>query len=267
MRFAVLSALVALSSITVSTVAADAEAQGTQAAQLSAAQVLEKAVSADAWGRDGLEATARVTVTEKSGAKRELAFEAKSKRFAPTLAKSVLRFSAPADVAGMKFLLVQNQGSDDERTVYMPDLKRSRRVAAGNRSERFMGTDFTYADMDRRDVRTGTPVLEADENIGKYPCYHVKVTSSSDQAIYKRTEIWVRKDNLVPLKWVMFDGAGAAQKTLVAKELQRHDGRWQITRSQMSDLQSGRSTEILIERLEPREVPAETFTVAALEKS
>ena len=138
-------------------------------ARLSAQQVVSKALDADAWGRDGVEAMARVTVTEKSGQKRELAFEAKSRRYAPPLAKSVLSFSAPADVAGMKFLLVQKNDGDDERTVYMPDLKRSRRVAAANRSEHFMGTDFTYADMDRKDVRNGTPELVADENIGKYP--------------------------------------------------------------------------------------------------
>jgi len=235
-------------------------------ARLSAQQVVDKALDADAWGRDGIEASARVTVTEKSGQKRELAFEAKSRRYAPPLAKSVLAFSAPADVAGMKFLLVQKNDGDDERTVYMPDLKRSRRVASANRAEHFMGTDFTYADMDRKDVRNGTPVLEADENIGKYPCYHLKVAATGANAPYKRVEVWVRKDNLIPLKWVMFDGANAPMKTLVAKELQKHDGRWQITRSMMSDHQSGRTTEILIEHVATREVPLETFTVASLEK-
>lgn len=235
-------------------------------ARLSAQQVVSKALDADAWGRDGVEAMARVTVTEKSGQKRELAFEAKSRRYAPPLAKSVLSFSAPADVAGMKFLLVQKNDGDDERTVYMPDLKRSRRVAAANRSEHFMGTDFTYADMDRKDVRNGTPELVADENIGKYPCYHLKVAATASDAPYKRVEVWVRKDNLVPLKWVMFDSGNAPMKTLVAKELQKHDGRWQITRSMMSDHQSGRTTEILIERVASREVPLETFTVQNLEK-
>jgi Outer membrane lipoprotein-sorting protein len=64
----------------------------------------------------------------------------------------------------------------------------------------------------------------------------------------------------------MFDAAGAPMKTLVAKELQRHDGRWQITRSMMSDHTSGRTTEILIEHVETKEIPFEAFTVASLEK-
>jgi hypothetical protein len=265
MRFVALCTLVVASSLSASTlVARDASAQA--APSLTAQQVVDKAIDADSWGRDGVEATARVIVTEKNGQKRELAFSAKSRRYAPPLAKSLLHFSAPADVAGMKFLLVQKNDGDDERTVYMPELKRSRRVAAGNRGERFMGTDFTYADMDRKDIRNGKPALDPDENIGKYPCYHLKVGTTVADAPYKRVEVWVRKDNLIPLKWVMFDGADAPMKTLVAKELQRHDGRWQITRSMMTDHKSGRNTEIIIEKVETKEIPLEAFSLANLEK-
>jgi hypothetical protein len=265
MRAALFSFVIGLASLSAtSLVGADAAAEG---ARLTAQQVVERALDNDAWGRDGISATARVIVTEKNGQKRELAFEAESRRYAPPLAKSMLRFSAPADVAGMKFLLVQKDAGDDERTVYMPDLKRSRRVPAANRSEQFMGTDFTYADMDRKDVRNGTPMLAPEENIGKYPCYHVRIATTEASASYKRVEIWVRKDNLVPLKWVMFDNADAPMKTLVSKELQRHNGRWQITRSQMVDHRSGRNTEILLDHIESRQVPLETFTVANLEKT
>jgi hypothetical protein len=261
MRIATLCSFVLLSIATAFS-AGDAAAQPTAP---TAAQIVEKAIDSDSWGRDGVEATARVTVTERNGDKRELAFEAKSRRYAPQLTKSVLRFSAPADVAGMKFLLVQHKEGDDERTLYMPELKRSRRVTSGNRTERFMGTDFTYADMDRKDVRDGTPVLEPDDKIGKTPCYHLKIAAKPD-AMYSRVEVWVRKDNYVPLKWVMFDRAGAPAKTLVAKELQHREGRWQITRSLMADHTSGRSTEILIEHVEPRDVPTDAFTLANLEK-
>lgn len=234
--------------------------------RLSAKEVVERAIDADSWGRDGVEAQARVTVQEKSGQKRELAFEALSRRYAPPLAKSMLRFSAPADVAGMKFLLVQKNDGDDERTVWMPDLKRSRRVAASNRTEHFMGTDFTYADMDRKDVRNGTPVLDADENLGKFACYHLKVDTTAKDSAYKRVEIWVRKDNLIPLKWIMFDQSNAPARTLVAKEIQKRDGQWRITKSLMTDTASGRTTEIAIDHFETREVPLETFNVANLEK-
>jgi hypothetical protein len=250
--------------VTVDTSAADARES---APALSAKQIVEKAIDADSWGRGGIDATARVTVTEKNGQKRELAFEAESIRYAPPLSKSLLHFTAPADVSGMKFLLVQKGDGDDERTLYIPELKRSRRIAGGTRSERFMGTDFTYADMDRRDLRTGQATLEPDENIGKYACYHVSVVPRDAEALYGKVDVWVRKDNLIPLKWVMSDKSGAQVKTLLTKEIQRHEGRWQITRSQMNDRASGRTTEILIEHMQARDIPPDTFTVRSLEKS
>lgn len=262
-RFASLSSLVLLSCFAAQALHATPAAAD---ASLSAKEVVEKAIDADAWGRAGLEAKARVTVTEKSGQKRELAFEALSTRYAPPLSKSLLRFTAPADVSGMKFLLVQKTNGDDERTLYVPELKRSRRIAGGNRGERFMGTDFNYADMDRRDVRTGDASLGADENIGKYPCYHVAVNVKDSDSPYKKVDIWVRKDNAIPLKWVMFDKSGNAAKTLVARELQKHGGRWQITRSMMTDHASGRTTEVLIENMVDHQVGGEVFSVANLEK-
>jgi hypothetical protein len=120
--------------------------------------------------------------------------------------------------------------------------------------------------MDRREVRNGDATLRADENIGKFPCYHVEVAPKDQDAAYKRVEIWIRKDNLVPLKWAMFDKSGSLAKTLVARELQKHDGRWQITRSVMVDHASGRSTEVLIERMDPRDVPQELFTASNIER-
>lgn len=263
-RFASLSSLVLLSALTAATLDSSPAAASDPA--LTAKQVVERAIDADAWGRAGLEAKARVTVTEKSGQKRELAFEALSRRYAPPLSKSLLRFTAPADVNGMKFLLVQKSDGDDERTLYVPELKRSRRIAGGNRAERFMGTDFSYADMDRRDVRTGDAALAGEENIGKYPCYHVNVAVKEADSPYKRVEIWVRKDNVIPLKWVMFDKSGNAAKTLVARELQKHGGRWQITRSLMTDHASGRTTEVLIENMVDQDVSADVFSVSNLEK-
>src|SRR5688572_29436282 len=99
----------------------------------TAAAIINKVIEADTWALGGTEVKARAVVTEKSGKTRELAFDAKSRQHAPPLGKSVISFSAPADVAGMKFLQIQNPKSDDERFLYTPELKRSRRIAATNR--------------------------------------------------------------------------------------------------------------------------------------
>lgn len=244
-----------------------ASADTKSASHPSAPQIVAKVVESDPWGLGGAEVNAKAVVTEKSGKTRSLVFDAKSRRHAPPLGKSLITFQAPADVAGMKFLQIQNANADDERFLYTPELKRSRRIAGSNRSESFMGTDFSYADLDGRDLRQSASVLKGDETIGKFDCYHVAVTPKNSDAVYGKIELWVRKDNYVPLKWIMFDKGGSPVKTLVAKEIQRHGGRWFITGSRMTDNSTGRMTELMLEKIDRREdIPLDSFSVRAIEK-
>ena len=229
--------------------------------------ILAKVVEADPFGLAGAEISARIVVNEPNGSARTLAFEAKSRRQDASLGRSLLTFRAPADVAGMRFLQVQNKEGDDERYLYTPDLKRSRRVAASSRGDSFMGTDFSYADLDARELRTGKAKLEGEETVGKIPCWHLHVTPRSADAVYGRLELWVREDSYVPLKWVIYDRTGKLQKTLVARELRRMDGRWFVTMSRMTQHVTGRSTDLLLERVTPKnDIPSEAFSLRALER-
>jgi hypothetical protein len=206
-------------------------------------------------------------VTEPTGGTRTLAFDAKSRRHDASLGRSLLTFRAPADVAGMRFLQMQNKEADDERYLYTPDLKRSRRVAGSARGDSFMGTDFSYADLDARELRTGKATLRGEDTIAKVPCWRLDVTPRSADAVYGRLELWVREDNYVPLKWVIYDKSGKLQKTLVARELRRTGERWFVTSSRMTQHVTGRSTDLVLERVTPKnDIPLESFSLRALER-
>jgi hypothetical protein len=266
-RAALFLAAAALVSVTTTSETAQAETKAA-APSLTAAQIVQKVAESDPWGMGGAEVNAKAVVTEKSGKTRSLVFDGKSRRTSGPLGKSVITFSAPADVAGMKFLQVQNSASDDERYLYTPELKRSRRIAGSNRTDSFMGTDFSYADLDGRDVRNSNSVLKADENVGKFECFHLIATPTNSDAVYGKVEMWVRKDNFVPLKQIMFDKSGTAVKTLLSREIQKHGGRWFITASRMTDMSTGRQTELSMDKIDRREdIPLENFSVRALEKN
>jgi hypothetical protein len=251
--------------VVITAMAADTAASAPPA--VTASQIVAKVVESDPWGLTGAEVNAKAIVTEKSGRTRSLAFNAKSRRYSPPLGKSVITFKAPADVAGMTFLQIQNSSSDDERFLYTPELKRSRRIAGSNRSESFMGTDYSFADLDGRDLRQGASERKTDEAVGKYDCFRVTVTPKNADAVYSKIDLWVRKDNYVPLKWVMFDKQAQPVKTLVAREIQRHGGHWFITGSRMTDNTTGRSTELTLESIDRRDdIPDANFSVRAIEK-
>jgi len=233
----------------------------------SSQEVLAKLLDADPWGLGGAIVTAHATMKDKTGATSELAFVARSRRYAPPFSKSLLRFTAPADLAGAGFLQIQKSEGDDDRFLFLPDLPRSRRISGSLRSSSFMGTDFSYADLDRRDLRESSSRSLPDENIDKYPCFHVDYVPRRTDSPYSHVEIWLRMDNSLPLKMNLFDRANALLKTFTAQEVRRVSGHWYVTKSRMVDNQHGHETTLAIDQIEPAtDISDDEFTVRNLEK-
>ena len=238
------------------------------ASDITAADLVQGILRSDPWGLGDAHVVARATIREKSGGLRQLVFETKSRRYDGLLAKSVLRVTAPADLAGMAFLQIQTESGDDDRWLYLPELRRSRRVAGRTRQSAFMGTDFSYADLDRRDLRDADARLAGSASLDQVPCWRVDVSPRAADAVYGRLEIWIRKDNGVPIQWQMFARSGTLVKTLVASEVRRIEDRWFIVRSVMTNLADGRETLLTLDRIVPTHtLPDDEFTVRALERS
>jgi Outer membrane lipoprotein-sorting protein len=243
------------------------EAGGLADATPSAAEIVRRVLNSDPWGLGDADVTARAIVRDESGRSRQLAFRARSLRYDAPLTMSLVRFTAPADLAGVGFLLIQKKDADDERWLYLPELGRSRRIGGDTRGSAFMGTDFSYADLDRRELRYGVSSLGGDEAIDGFPCWKVEVSPSAKEAPYRRIELWVRKDNYVPLQWMMYARSGALLKTLLAQDVRQMEGRWFITKSRMTNHAQHRTTELFLDEIRTdRKASPEEFTVRNLEK-
>jgi outer membrane lipoprotein-sorting protein len=241
-----------------------ARADGTPAAS----EIVAKMLDADPWGLAGADVAAHLVITDTQGHTRKLAFTARSRRYAPRLSKSLVRFREPSDLAGTGFLQIQRADGDDERYLYLPELHRSRRIAGGNRKSSFVGTDFTYADLDRRDLRDAAATLIGRETLGKYDVYHVELIPRQNDGPYSKIAVWVRADNFVPLKSIMFSASGTMLKTLVTEEVKKIGERWFISRSRMTSHADQRSTELTLDSVTPADdIPDDEFTVRNLEKS
>jgi outer membrane lipoprotein-sorting protein len=233
----------------------------------TADEIVRRVLDSDPWGLGDADVSARAIVRDQSGRARELAFRARSLRYAPPLTKSIVRFSAPADLAGVGFLLIQNATGDDERWLFLPELGRSRRIAGDTRTSAFMGTDFSYADLDRRELRYGTATRQGEETVQGAPCFKVEVRPTQPRAPYARIELWVGKDDYVPRRWLMYAASGTLLKTLEAEEVKQVDGRWFILRSRMTDHRQRRTTELILDAIRPEHsFRPDEFTVRNLEK-
>lgn len=238
-----------------------------EAAGLSAQDVVAKLLDADPWGMGGAVVSAHAVLKDKRGSTSSLAFSARSRRHDPPFSKSMVRFTAPADLAGAGFLQIQNRKEDDGRFLFLPELKRSRRISGNLRGNSFMGTDFSFADLDRRDLREATVVSKGEEAIGKYPCYHLDSVPTRSDSPYSHVEIWVREDNFLPLKMTMYDHAKVLQKTFAADEVRQVNGHWYITKSHMIDHIQAHETALFLDSVAPAsDIPEDEFTVRNLEK-
>lgn len=188
-----------------------------------------------------------MTLTNKQGQQRVRKVQMYRKKYGDD-EKSVMFFLEPADVKGTGFLTwdYKDASKDDDQWLYLPALKKVRRIASSNKSDSFMGTDFTYNDMGGFDVEKYTYNLLAPETIDGIECYHIERLPKDDSVLketgYGRAEIWVRPDVWLMVKVVFYDKKMAELKTLTLSEIEQIDGIWTAKTYQMNNVQENHQT-------------------------
>lgn len=236
------------------------------AGPLTARQILDKVVDADPFGMMDSQLVGRAVLHDKNNNQRILSFHMDRLRYKPGLSKMLTRFSQPPDMAGVGFLQTMHNDGDDDRYLYLPDLKKSRRIAGAMRNNSFVGTDFSFADLDLRDLRESKATLAGTERIGKYTYYKLEVVPTRSDSIYSKFEIWVRTDNFLVLKWLMYDKGNALTKQYQASEMKRVGGHWYDSKGRMENLKEKHTTDLYLDQMNPKAPPDSEFTVGNLEK-
>src|SRR5206468_9786935 len=95
--------------------------------------------------------------------------------------RRMVRFLSPPDVKGTVTLLVEHSDTDDDIWIYLPALKKVRRLVASNKKDSFVGTDFSYGDVIGYKVEEWNHKLRGEENVAGRDCYVVESTPRSPQ--------------------------------------------------------------------------------------
>ncbi len=241
---------------------ASAQAQAPQTAN----EIIDRMLKQDAFGWDEAETTVRMTLIESGGARKERVMENLRRRKNGQL-QSIVRFRSPQEVAGTAFLLLEKDKGESEQHIYLPGLKRTRRIVGREREGSFMGSDFSYADMERSDTRASTHKRLPDEDVGGVKTYVIESTPTKG-GVYAKIETWVRQDNFLPLRIRYYDKSGQLLKTLYTKRIRTMEGRPVIVEAQMVNKKTGHTTELVVDNMRPRkDIPDTAFTPTALEHS
>jgi outer membrane lipoprotein-sorting protein len=199
-------------------------------------------------GKSSASKTKMVIVNNK-GQERVRTIQAIRKEYGD-LNKTMIRFLAPADVKGTGFLVWENANKDDDQFLYMPATGKVRRITSSSKSERFMGTEFTYEDMENRKVEKDTHKLLGEETIDGKKCYKVEsIPKDGADSQYSKFVSWVRADIWVPVKIEFYDDSGALLKVLTVKKIEKIDNIWTTTDTEMHNVQKDWKTLLTIEEI------------------
>jgi len=170
--------------------------------------------------------------------------------------KTVMFFLEPADVKGTGFLSwnYDDESKDDDQWLYLPALKKVRRISSSKKADYFMGTDFTYSDMGDREVEDYTYKHLDPETVDGIECYHLERLPKNDDVIdetgYGRTEIWVRPDNWIMVKAVFYDEKLKLLKELNVSDIEEIDGIWTAKTMHMNNVQKEHQTTFKFSEIE-----------------
>ncbi|MEP6622003.1 MAG: outer membrane lipoprotein-sorting protein [bacterium] len=188
--------------------------------------------------------------------------------------RRIAQYESPADIAGTATLLVEHADADDDIWIYLPALRKVRRLVASNKKESFVGTDFSYGDVIGNRVKDWKYTFAGEETMDSQPCYVVDAVPASDvvrdQSGYSRQKHWIRKDNFVTVRTDFWDHSAQPLKRATYTEIRLVDStrtRWVAMRLAAENLQTGHRTVVHFDRYKANVgVSDEYFTTRHLER-
>lgn len=198
----------------------------TIAQQYTAREIVDKAVTAVQLA--GSESISTLTIIDKKGRMRVRKMTQASKLYDNgNTEKRIIKFLEPADVKGTGLLTYDYKTKDDDMWLYMPALRKTRRIVSSEKTKSFMGSEFSYSDLTPPNMENFSFKLLADENIDGTECYKVEMLPKSDELAtdngFSRKVSWFGKDDFVIRKANYYDLYGDLEKVLISKDIKELD--------------------------------------------
>lgn len=224
---------------------------------------------------DGSEAVVKMSIIDKGGSRRERKLSMATKLYdGGKTEKRIYRFLEPADVKGTGVLVFDYEDEADDTWVFLPALRKTRRVVSSEKSKSFMGSEFSYADLNIPELDDYEYSLLKEEKVAGEDCYLIEVKPKTaaigkDEG-YSKKLYWVSKSKNAVLKGHFFDLKGKLLKELTAKDVKVLDakkGRVRALKMEMKNLQNGRRSVFETQKVAfAPDTKDEYFTTAYLER-
>ena len=182
--------------------------------------------------------------------------------------KAMLRFTEPPEVKGVALLIHNHPDRASDQWMWRPQIGRDQRVAFQDRSARFFGTDFSFEDLEERDVDQFDYKLAGDDTIDGAACWKLHSRpKQSKTSQYTDSLIWIRKDNYLVAQIEANNENGLARR-INYRDIQNVQGHWTARRMEVLDARTNSRTVLKLEKLQ-YDVPLSEndFTLQALRRA
>jgi hypothetical protein len=180
------------------------------------------------------------------------------------LTRAVIVFKKPANVANTRFLVIENLNRDEDRWIYLPSLDKVRRIASGEGTGSFVGTDFTYDDISAmgRPIDRDTHTLLKEDTLNGKPCFVIEsVPKKVGDGQYSRSVRWIDKVSFASYKAELFGKDGQLIKILELAKYETDGGYLTPKFTKMTNLQEKTSTTLEVKKvLYDKTIPKGVFT-------
>ncbi len=193
----------------------------------TARELLDKVRALNAGARKWTDRTQKLQlrIVDRRGNERVRDLAIYMKKYPHDANRSIVFFDSPPEIKGTGFLQWANAHSADEQWLYLPALKRVRQISGSSRRESFVGTDFSYEDLaivgqitdwTEHDARA---VLLRDEDVDGAPAAVIEFTPTGKDVAYGKIRVWLRRSDLVIVKYEFIDQQGRLAKRLTVGDI------------------------------------------------
>ena len=196
--------------------------------------------------------TETMVLVDKNGNQEKRTLRKFSKELEEDVSRFLIVFDSPNSIKGTALLTWDNKDQEDDQWMYLPAQKRMRRIAKGSKKGYFMGTDFTFEDMQPEESDSFNYEILRSDTISKLDCWVIKATPANDEVAktsgYSHRNLWVLKKYFFTVKIEFFDKMGTKIKTQVNGKLKKIDGqRYRANKAIMTNHKTDHQTIMEVE--------------------
>lgn len=165
--------------------------------------------------------------------------------------KALTIFDQPRDVKGTAFLTFSHAAKPDDQWIFLPALKRVKRISSRNKSGPFMGSEFAYEDMTSFELEKFSFKYIGDDKLANRDMFLIEQIPADEFSGYSKQKVWLDKERYVPYKVEYYDRKNSLLKTLVASNYTLYkDKYWRALKLQMNNNQNGKKTDLITHSIE-----------------